>query len=70
MKIIVSETKNQWARDDPAFMVVLTIFVAVAAFAYAIAFQHVNFWGYLWAVLYSVIVDWLLMGFAIASTLR
>jgi hypothetical protein len=64
------ETKNQWARDDPAFIVIEAAFVAIAALAYAIAFRHPSFWGYLWTVLYCVIVDWLLIGFIVASTCR
>ena len=40
----------------------------IATLAYAIAFQSPSFWGYLWSVLYGVIVDWLLVGLAIAST--
>tara|TARA_A100001015_G_scaffold185598_1_gene206536 strand:- start:1162 stop:2019 length:858 start_codon:yes stop_codon:yes gene_type:complete len=102
------QTKNQWARDDPAFAVAEAGFVAVsclvitcfyalciyiyiylsafmklryisfqlsvislgqiATLAYAIAFQSPSFWGYLWSVLYGVIVDWLLVGLAVAST--
>mmetsp|Transcript_9074 Transcript_9074/g.8945 ORF Transcript_9074/g.8945 Transcript_9074/m.8945 type:complete len:259 (+) Transcript_9074:157-933(+) len=62
------QTKNQWARDDPAFMVVVSAFVAVAALAYAIAFQRPSFFGYLYSVLYSVIIDWILIGIATAST--
>jgi len=62
------QTKNQWARDDPAFAVFEAAFVAVAALAYAIAFQPFSFWGYLWSVLYCVLVDWLLIGLAVAST--
>lgn len=30
------QTKNQWARDDPAFVVVLCMLVAAAASAYCI----------------------------------
>lgn len=62
------QTKNQWARDDPAFMVIQGIFVGISALAYAIAFRHPSFWGYLWTVLYSILVDWLFIGMAIAST--
>lgn len=64
------QTKNQWARDDPAFVVVQGIFVALAALAYAIAFRHASLFSYAWAVLYCVVVDWLLIGMAIASTCR
>ncbi len=28
-----------------------------------------NLWGYLWSILYGVLVDWLLMGFFVASIL-
>mmetsp|Transcript_1843 Transcript_1843/g.2924 ORF Transcript_1843/g.2924 Transcript_1843/m.2924 type:complete len:257 (+) Transcript_1843:81-851(+) len=62
------QTKNQWARDDPAFVVVEMIFVGVASLAYAVAFQNASFWGYLWALLYGLVVDWLLVGVAVAST--
>ena len=64
------QTKNQWARDDPAFVVVEAAFVAIAGLAYAVAFRHPSFWGYLWSVLYGVVVDWLLVGLAVASTCR
>jgi len=62
------QTKNQWARDDPAFIVIQAIFVAISALAYAIAFRHPSFWGYLWSVIYCLLVDWLFIGFAVAST--
>ncbi|KAI0502591.1 hypothetical protein KFK09_017545 [Dendrobium nobile] len=32
------QTKNQWARDDPAFIVILSLFVVVATSAYCAAF--------------------------------
>jgi len=33
------QTKNQWARDDPAFIVVLVLFLVVAALSYSVALQ-------------------------------
>jgi len=33
------QTKNQWARDDPAFVVVLILFLSVSALSYGIALQ-------------------------------
>jgi UNC-50 family len=30
------QTKNQWARDDPAFVVITSVLVAVAATAYCV----------------------------------
>ena len=32
--------------------------------------QHPSFWGYLWAVSYSLIFEWFVVGVAVASTCR
>jgi len=61
------QTKNQWARDDPAFVVIQAAFVAVGSLAFAIAFRHPSFWGYLWSIIYSLLFDWLLVGFTVTS---
>eukprot|EP01031_Cornospumella_fuschlensis_P030201 gene30201-36481_t len=61
------QTKNQWARDDPAFIVIQASFVAVCAIE-RFRSNMITFWGYLWTVVYSVLVDWLFVGMAIAST--
>ena len=42
----------------------------ICSLAYAVAFRHPSFWGYLWSVIYCLVVDWLLIGFAVASTCR
>ncbi|XP_020582807.1 protein unc-50 homolog isoform X2 [Phalaenopsis equestris] len=34
------QTKNQWARDDPAFMVILSLFMIVATSAYCAAYDE------------------------------
>lgn len=60
------QTRNQWARDDPAFFVLVTFFVVVSALAYATVFCDATLWSYTWAVLYSVVVDWLLIGLLVA----
>lgn len=36
------QTKNQWARDDPAFVVITCMLVAVAAIAYCITYCPLN----------------------------
>lgn len=61
------QTKNHWARDDPAFMVLQFIFLAFAGFAYSIAFKAdwadgVSFWTA------SVLWNWLGLGMVIATT--
>lgn len=32
------------------------------------AFQNASIWGYLWALIYALVVDWLLVGVIVAST--
>ncbi|KHG13402.1 Protein unc-50 [Gossypium arboreum] len=34
------QTKNQWARDDPAFVVICSLLLAVATIAYCAAYDH------------------------------
>ncbi|XP_010547979.1 PREDICTED: protein unc-50 homolog isoform X2 [Tarenaya hassleriana] len=34
------QTKNQWARDDPAFVVICSLLLAVATIAYCVAYDH------------------------------
>jgi hypothetical protein len=94
-----SETKNQWARDDPAFVAILLVFLTVASLAYGVAFHydsftnilHIIFWtvsslsrhipeGYKeereredreerekQLILWKIFVDFLLLGFAVAT---
>ncbi|GFY89561.1 UNC-50 family protein [Actinidia rufa] len=37
------QTKNQWARDDPAFIVVCSLLLAVSSLAYCAAFLTNNY---------------------------
>ncbi|GAY66609.1 hypothetical protein CUMW_250140 [Citrus unshiu] len=34
------QTKNQWARDDPAFVVICSLLLSVATIAYCAAYDH------------------------------
>ncbi|KAL2489213.1 UNC-50 family protein [Forsythia ovata] len=34
------QTKNQWARDDPAFVVVCSLLLAISTIAYCAAYDH------------------------------
>ncbi|CAI5466733.1 unnamed protein product [Closterium sp. Yama58-4] len=60
------QTKNQWARDDPAFVVISAMLLAISASSYCVAYGH----GIAQAGLtvFSVVVfDFLLIGAAIAT---
>lgn len=60
------QTKNQWARDDPAFVVIQSALLAVVAFIYAAFFSPA--WSRtLSAALSAVIFDYLTVGSIIAT---
>ena len=46
-------TRNQWARDDPAFLVLLFIFMVVSTIAYGIAFEMSSIGEYALLVFYT-----------------
>jgi len=61
------QTKNQWARDDPAFTVLCLVFLIVAAVAYTVAFR-VPFPGtFLRIVLGVVVFDFGVVGCVLAT---
>jgi hypothetical protein len=62
-----AETKNQWARDDPAFTVLCFIFLLVAAMSYTIAFQVSNPWTFVRVVLGAVLFDFVFLGVLLAT---
>lgn len=61
------QTKDQWARDDPAFLVVEVGFIIAASLAYAVALEAPSIWGYLWSCFYTVSIDFLFIGSIISS---
>ncbi|KAI9338533.1 protein unc-50 [Obelidium mucronatum] len=62
------QTKNQWARDDPAFVVLLLLFIAVTAVAYGIAYK-LGVFGTLNLILFMGFIDFLLVGAIVASVI-
>ncbi|CAB9521763.1 unc-50 homolog [Seminavis robusta] len=60
------QTKNHWARDDPAFVALQGIFLIIACIAYAVAFKA-TITGGISFLLYSVLWNWLGAGFLIAT---
>jgi len=61
------QTKNQWARDDPAFVAILICFQAIASIAYAFAFHMHSVVFILKLTFYSVFVDFILVGVVVAT---
>lgn len=62
------QTKNQWARDDPAFVILLSFILTVSAIAYGIVFK-VGFFGLIRLILWMVLVDFIIVGIIISTTL-
>jgi UNC-50 family len=60
------QTKNHWARDDPAFVALQGLFLVIACIAYAVAFKA-TIPGGISFLLYSVLWNWLGSGFLIAT---
>lgn len=54
------QTKNQWARDDPAFASILLGFLAVVAFAYGIAYRYTSPFAYIWLIVHfwTTFIGW------------
>ncbi|XP_035542633.1 protein unc-50 homolog isoform X2 [Juglans regia] len=61
------QTKNQWARDDPAFVVICSILLMVATLAYCAAYGHSA--GHAVYVVISVLLfHFLITGVVIATS--
>jgi len=62
------ETKAQFARDDPAFLVLLSgwLIISSAGFSFVLG---IHFWGFLKFLLYVIFVDCIGVGLIIATSL-
>ncbi|KAF0686469.1 Aste57867_21746 [Aphanomyces stellatus] len=60
------QTKNRWARDDPAFAVIQALFLLISSLAWTIAFRKTSSLAFL--LLCDFLVEWLLLGLLIATT--
>lgn len=64
------QTKNHWARDDPAFCFLQISMIAAVSIAYGFAFRVGSFLDIIAVVTKSVLVNWLGFGVIIASVGR
>ena len=63
------QTKNHWARDDPAFCVLQVLFLIIASIAYSVAFRT-QVSGAIVFLLQSVLWNWLICGVVLATVGR
>jgi hypothetical protein len=61
------QTKNRWARDDPAFAAIQFFFLLVATVAWAVAFRVDSSAKYASLLFHAVVVEWLCMGLVIST---
>ncbi|EJW70702.1 hypothetical protein WUBG_18388 [Wuchereria bancrofti] len=61
-------TKDQWARDDPAFLVLLLAAIAVSSILFAWAIR-LSFIGFIAFFLWAVFIDCISVGILIATIL-
>ena len=64
------QTKNHWARDDPAFCFVQVVMIVAFSIAYGFAFRVSSLSAMLGFVAKSVLIHWLLFGVIVASVGR
>lgn len=61
------QTKNQWARDDPAFVAVCCFLQAAAAISFYVAYGSPSFFKLVSTVFWAVGVDFLGMGMLVST---
>jgi hypothetical protein len=64
------QTKNHWARDDPAFCFLQIIMLIAFSIAYGFAFRIASFSAILGFVTKSILIHWLGFGVVVASVGR
>jgi len=62
------ETKAQFARDDPAFLVLLAAWLIISSAGFSLVLG-IHFWGFLKFLLYVIFVDMVGVGLVIATAL-
>ena len=62
-----TETKNQWARDDPAFVVIMVAFLAIGSLSFAVAFHAESLVNMIRITFSTIFVDFLTLGCLVAT---
>lgn len=58
--------KSSYTRDDPSFLILLTLFLTISAIAWGLAYSP-RFWDILKLIVYMVFIDFYLTGIVIAT---
>ena len=60
------QTKSKWARDDPAFLVILSLALCISSAVFAVVLR-LSFFGFIKFILYVVFVDCVGVGLIIGT---
>jgi len=60
------QTKGQWARDDPAFLIIQVLFMITSCITWSIGFSP-SFWMAIWAIFKLVVFHFFFAGAVIAT---
>lgn len=63
-----NEMQGQWSRDDPSFFILLCSFLAVTSLFQSL-WMGQRAWGYILAILWSVLVDGLIAALLVATAM-
>eukprot|EP01156_Anaeramoeba_ignava_P024520 Anaeramoba_ignava/c9010_g1_i2.p1 GENE.c9010_g1_i2~~c9010_g1_i2.p1 ORF type:complete len:227 (-),score=44.87 c9010_g1_i2:35-715(-) len=59
------QTKNQWARDDPGFLLVQILFILISSIGFGICFRIDSFFAFLKLIFKSIFISFLLLGLSV-----
>ncbi|KAJ5080422.1 protein unc-50 [Anaeramoeba ignava] len=60
------QTKNQWARDDPGFLLVQILFILISSIGFGICFRIDSFFAFLKLIFKSIFISFLLLGLSVS----
>lgn len=63
-------TKSHWARDDPAFAAIQIFFLVICSISYTITFRLTSVTSFVYVLLRTILLEWLLAGMVMATLLR
>lgn len=64
---IRKQIKNQWARDDPAFMVILCALIVLSSLSWLLAFGCADSWHFIRMVFGTVLIEFIGTGLLLAT---
>ena len=61
------ETKNQWARDDPAFIYITAVIIMITRLVQGLITSHMGFVDTIISIIKTILLNFAIIGLIIAS---